>query len=67
MKIHKIVNGINIITEYEKIKDYGKYILYQVYLIQDNKRIPIYKECYNNMQLKELEDIRTISEVQYAK
>lgn len=66
MKIHKIENGISIITEFIKIKEYERFSLYQVYLIQGNKKIPIYKECYTDMQLKEKEALRRVKEVDYG-
>ena len=38
----------------EKIKSYPRFTLYQVYKIENNKKIPVYKTCYTDLQLKEI-------------
>lgn len=38
----------------EKIKSYPRFTLYQVYKIEKNKKIPVYKTCYTELQLKEI-------------
>ena len=40
-----------VLFELEKIKDYPRFRLYQVYRIKDNKRIPVYKECYTDLEI----------------
>lgn len=54
MKIKKRVQGHDIELEVVKIKDYPRYSLYQVYKIVNSKRIPLYKECYTQLQIKEI-------------
>lgn len=54
MKIKKKVQGQDVELELVKIKDYPRYGLYQIYKIVNGKRIPVYKECYTKLQLKEL-------------
>ena len=64
MKIEKKIQGIKIDMEIKKIKDYGSYGLYQVYKIQNNERIPLYKETYKNKELEEMaKNIVIIEEV----
>lgn len=38
----------------EKIKDYGRYTLYQVYRIDGEKRTPLYKESFTDAQIREI-------------
>ena len=54
MKIRKTVQGHVIELELVKIKDYPRYGLYQIYKLQNGKRIPVYQECYTKLQLREL-------------
>lgn len=54
MIIKKKVQGYTVELELVKIKDYGKYVLYQVYKIVNKKRIPLYKECYTKLQIQEI-------------
>lgn len=54
MKIKKKVQGQDVELEFVKIKDYPRYGLYQVYKIINGKRIPLYKVCYTNLQIKEI-------------
>lgn len=54
MKIKKKVQGHIIDLEIIKIKDYPKYGLYQVYKLENSKRIPLYKTCYTNLQIIEI-------------
>lgn len=54
MEITKRVYGFEIILELEKIKDYGNYTLYQVYRVNKNNRVPIYKECFTDLQLEKI-------------
>ena len=51
MKFKKRNYGDITEIEIEKIKDYGRFSLYQLYKIVDDKKIPLYKECYNKEQL----------------
>lgn len=54
MKFKKRNYGDITEIEIEKIKDYGRFSLYQLYKIVDDKKIPLYKECYNKEHLKEI-------------
>lgn len=54
MKIRKTVQGQVVELELVKIKDYPRYGLYQVYKLENGKRIPIYQECYTYLQIKEI-------------
>ena len=60
MKIKKRLHGDVIDIEVEKIKDYGKYSLYQVYKIENGKRIPLYKETYTDDELEEIHKNKNI-------
>lgn len=54
MKIKKNIQGEVLELELEKIRDYPRYSLYQVYKLVNGKRIPLYKQCYTQLQLKEI-------------
>ena len=58
MKVLKKVQGSEeyIILELEKIKDYSNYSLYQVYKFKDGKRIPLYRRCYTDLEIRELKN-----------
>ena len=45
----------------KKIKDYKNYSLYQVYKLEDNNKIPLYKETYTSQQLSDLIKNKTIN------
>lgn len=51
MNIKKRIQGMTVEIEFEKIKEYDKYDLYQVYRIKNGIRIPLYKECFTDMDL----------------
>lgn len=40
--------------ELEKIEDFGRYCLYQVYKVDGEKLIPLYKESYTDEQIKDI-------------
>lgn len=54
MKIIKNVKGKEVLVELKKIKDYGRYGLYQVYKITGNVKEAIYKETYTKAQLNKI-------------
>lgn len=54
MKIIKEIQGHKIAQEIIKIKDYPRYALYQVNKIENGKRIPLYKQCFTNLELQEI-------------
>lgn len=54
MKIIKKVSGHYIELELEKIKDYPNFTEYQVYKYKNGKRIPLYKSCYTDLEIKEI-------------
>ena len=56
MKIKKLVYGHYIILDLVKVKDYPTYSLYNVYKIENNKRSLLYKQCYTELQIKEIID-----------
>ena len=56
MKIRKKGLYKDIELELVLIKKYPRYGLYQVYLLEKDKRIPIYQETYTRLQLKELRE-----------
>lgn len=63
MRIIKTIQGVKIELEIEKIKDYPRYGLYQVYRPVNGKHIPLYKECYSNLQIREILEKGIIEEV----
>lgn len=54
MRIKKRVQGKWIDLEFEIIKKYPRYTLYQVYKVNGDKRISLYTECFSNWQLVQL-------------
>ncbi len=56
MKIRKTVQGHVIELELVKIKNYPRYGLYQIYKLENGKRIPLYQECYTRLQIKDIVD-----------
>ncbi len=60
MKILKRLQGEVIDLEFEKIRDYKKYSLYQVYKVVNGEKIKLYKQCYNDFDLKEIGKQRNI-------
>lgn len=54
MKIIRETQGQKIAQEIIKIKDYPRYALYQVNKIENGKRIPLYKQCFTNLELQEI-------------
>lgn len=65
MRIKKKVQGKWIDLEFKKIKTYPRYTRYQVYKVKGNEYIPLYTECFSNLQLLELANNRfTITEEQ---
>ena len=51
--IERTVYGDKIKLLIEKIKEYDKFTIYQVYKVDNNNKIPLYKESYTCEQLKE--------------
>lgn len=45
MKIKKSIQGNIVTLELEKVCDYPRFTLYQIYKLEKDKRIPLYKEC----------------------
>ena len=56
MKIRKRVYGHYITLDLVKVKDYSTYSLYNVYKIENNKRSLLYRQCYTELQIKEIID-----------
>lgn len=56
MRIRKLVYGHYIELDLVKVKDYPTYSLYNVYKIENNKRSLLYKQCYTELQIKEIID-----------
>ncbi len=54
MDINKQIEGHYITIALEKIKDYARFSLYQVYKIENKVKKPLYKECYSKSQMMEL-------------
>ena len=54
MKIIKKVQGQYVELELEKTKDYPNFSEYQVYKYKNGERIPLYKQCYTDFEIKEL-------------
>lgn len=52
--IKKKILGDDIEIELEKIKDYPKFSLYQIYKIINDKRIALYKESFTYQQMKNI-------------
>ena len=53
INIERNVYGDKIKLLIEKIKEYDKFTIYQVYKVDNNNKIPLYKESYTCEQLKE--------------
>ena len=62
MRIMKKNYGDITEIEIEKIKDYDRFSLYQLYKIKDGKKTPLYKECYNKEHLKEITNKQVVEE-----
>ena len=56
MKFKKRVNWVMVDVEIEKIKNYGKFSLYQVYKLVGGDRIPLYKRTFTSEQLQDIID-----------
>lgn len=56
MKFKKRVNWVMVDVEIEKIKNYGKFNLYQVYKLVGGDRIPLYKRTFTSEQLQDIID-----------
>ena len=54
MKFKKRNYGDITEIEIEKIKDYDRFSLYQLYKMVDDKKIPLYKECHTKEHLNEI-------------
>lgn len=55
MKITKYMNGQTIELILDKIKDYRKYTMYQVSKMVNGVKKPLYRQCYSDYQMRELE------------
>lgn len=47
IKITKYIGGRPIELVMDKIKDYTRYSLYQIYKVVNDVKIPVYKECFS--------------------
>ena len=56
MKFKKRVNWVMVDMEIEKIKNYGKFSLYQVYKLVGGNRTPLYKRTFTEEQLQDIID-----------
>lgn len=54
MKIIKIIQGHEIELELDKIKSYDRFTLYQVSRVVDGVKVPLYKQCFTNLQLRKI-------------
>ena len=56
MRVKKCVSGSfdSVELELEKIQDYGRYCLYQVYKVDGDKLTPLYKTAYTDEQIKDI-------------
>ena len=54
MKITKYMEGHYVELIIEKIRDYARYGLYQVYSVVDGVKKPLYKECFSDHQICEI-------------
>ena len=55
MKITKYMNGCTIELILDKIKDYRRFGMYQVSRMINGVKKPLYRQCYSDHQLQELE------------
>lgn len=55
MEIIKKVRGLSTTMELDKIKDYGRFTLYQVSKYINGIKTALYKETYTDVALKEIE------------
>lgn len=56
MKIYRLIYGHEVTLEIEKIRDYPKFGLYQVYRLENGVRIPVYQKSFTNFELKEIRE-----------
>ena len=54
MKIIKTVHGHEIELELDKIKSYKRFTLYQVSRLVDDIKVPLYQECFTNLELRKI-------------
>lgn len=54
MKITRLFNGHKIELFIEKIKDYPRHSLYQVYKLVNDVKVPVYQESFTNFELYEI-------------
>lgn len=54
MKITKYMEGQFYELAFDKIKDYARYSMYQVSKVINGVKIPIYRECFSEYQMKEI-------------
>lgn len=54
IKITKYIGGRPIELVMDKIKDYTRYSLYQIYKVVNSVKIPVYKECFSIFDIIQL-------------
>lgn len=54
MKITRLINGHRVELEIEKIKDYPRFGLYQVYKLVNGVRVPVHQESFTEFELNEI-------------
>lgn len=54
MKITRLINGHRVELILEKIEEYERYSLYQVYKLVNGVKVPIRQECYTDFQINEI-------------
>lgn len=62
MEIIKSAFGTKTRIKLVKLKDLGKFSLYQAYKIKGDKLIPLYKETYNAEQIEQIKRAGNIVE-----
>lgn len=56
MRLKSIVFGKEVELEIRKIKDYSKFGLYQVYRIEEDELVPLYKTCYTQLDILKIKN-----------
>lgn len=54
MKVTKYMEGQLVELVFDKIKNYGRYTMYQVSKVFNGVKTPLYRECFSDYQKKEI-------------
>lgn len=54
IKVKRNIHGTTVDLEYIRLKNYKNYSLWQVFKMRNGKSIPVYTECFTELQIKKL-------------